>query len=379
MKGVDFPIFNTKTTGVVEKFDLNSPEGRAKYFQAKAGPEIEKLKKYLETKTFVAFLMGKKNSGKGTYSKLFMEAVGPIRNRSPLSPSGARLRAGEISNGVNRVGHISVGDVVRDVHKAIKTGEGKKELMAFLEKNYRGFHSLEEVENIIMGRDTKSLVSSEVIVALLQYEISKRPRQAIFIDGFPRALDQIGYSLMLRQVLGYREDPDFLVFISVPESVIDARIKARVICPICHTPRSLKLAPTVFIGQDEATGEFYLMCDDPKCNKARMVTKEGDELGIEPIRDRLELDDVIFKRLLDLKGLPQIKLRNSIPADKAWDFIEKYEVTPMYSYKKGVDGKIEVIEEPWLVKDDDGVECVSLLPASVALGFIKQTAEVLGL
>ena len=262
MKGVDFPIFNTKTTGVVEKFDLNSPEGRAKYFQAKAGPEIEKLKKYLETKTFVAFLMGKKNSGKGTYSKLFMEAVGPIRNRSPLSPSGARLRAGEISNGVNRVGHISVGDVVRDVHKAIKTGEGKKELMAFLEKNYRGFHSLEEVENIIMGRDTKSLVSSEVIVALLQYEISKRPRQAIFIDGFPRALDQIGYSLMLRQVLGYREDPDFLVFISVPESVIDARIKARVICPICHTPRSLKLAPTVFIGQDEATGEFYLMCDD---------------------------------------------------------------------------------------------------------------------
>ena len=110
-----------------------------------------------------------------------------------------------------------------------------------------------------------------------------------------------------------------------------------------------------------------------------MVTKEGDELGIEPIRDRLELDDVIFKRLLDLKGLPQIKLRNSIPADKAWDFIEKYEVTPMYSYKKGVDGKIEVIEEPWLVKDDDGVECVSLLPASVALGFIKQTAEVLGL
>ena len=40
---MDFPIFNTKLDGVSEKFDLNSPEGRAKYFQAKAGPEIEKL------------------------------------------------------------------------------------------------------------------------------------------------------------------------------------------------------------------------------------------------------------------------------------------------------------------------------------------------
>ena len=379
MNIIDFPIFNTKIAGVSEKFDLNSPEGRASYFRAKAGLEIEKIKKFLEKNTFLAFLMGKKNSGKGTYSKLFMEAVGPIRNSSPLSPSGVRLREGEISNGVNRVGHISVGDVVRDVHKAIEGGEGKKELMAFLEKNYRGFHTLEEVEDIILGRDTKSLVSSELIVALLQYEISKRPRQAVFIDGFPRALDQIGYSLMLKQVLGYRDDPDFLVFISVPEAVIDARIKARVICPICKSPRSLKLAPTAFVGQDEKTGEFYLMCDDPNCNKARMVTKEGDELGIEPIRDRLELDDKIFRQLLNLKGLPQIKLRNSIPVDKAWDYVEKYEVTPMYSYEKRADGKIEVIEEPWLVKDDDGVECVSLLPASVALGFIKKTAEVLGL
>src|SRR3989344_1987043 len=131
--------------------------------------------------------------------------------------------------------------------------------MAFLKKHYRGFHTLEEVENIILGRDTKSLVSSELIVALLEYEISKRPRQAVFIDGFPRALDQIGYSLMIKQVLGYREDPDFLVFISVPESVIDARIKTRVICPICKVPRSLKLAPTAFIGQDEATGGVFLV------------------------------------------------------------------------------------------------------------------------
>ena len=46
MKGVDFEVFNNKVEGVSDKFDLNSPEGRAKYFQAKAGPEIEKLKKF---------------------------------------------------------------------------------------------------------------------------------------------------------------------------------------------------------------------------------------------------------------------------------------------------------------------------------------------
>ena len=356
MRNIDFQVFNTKIPGVDGKFNLNDLEGRKDYFFTKAGSEIQKLKKYLEKNTFMAFLMGKKNSGKGTYSKLFMEAVGK-----------------------DKVGHISVGDVVRDVHKAVETGDGKNELFDFLKKHYRGFHTLEEVENIILGRDTKSLVSSELIVALLEYEISKRPRQAVFIDGFPRALDQIGYSLMLKQVLGYREDPDFLVFISVPETVIDARIKTRVICPICKVPRSLKLAPTAFVGQDEATGEFYLMCDDPSCNKAKMVTKEGDELGIEPIRDRLELDDKIFRQLLTLKGLPQVKLRNSIPANQAWDYVEKYEVTPMYDYKKGEDGKIEVIEEPWLLADDDGVESVSLLPAAVTLGFIKQTAEVLEL
>lgn len=356
MKGIDFPISKTKVPGVDGKFNLNDPEDRKKYFEAKAAPEIEKLKKYLEKNTFVAFLLGKKNSGKGTYSKLFMEAVGE-----------------------DRVGHISVGDIVRDVHTAIEKGDGKSELFEFLKKHYRGFHSLEEIEASITSRDTKSLVPSELIVALLEYEISKRPRKAIFIDGFPRALNQVSYSLFLKQVLGYRDDPDFLVFISVPETVIDARIKARVICPVCQTPRSVSLAPTALIEQDEGTGEFYLMCDNPSCNKARMVSKEGDELGIEPIRERLELDDKIFRQLLTLKGLPQVKLRNSIPAAKAWDYVEPYEVTPIYSYKKRTDGKIEVIEEPWLIPDDDGVLSYSLLPAPVALGLIKQTTQVLNL
>ncbi len=67
MKGIDFPIFKTKTEGVNGTFNLNDPAGRKQYFESKAGTEIEKLKKYLGEKTFIAFLIGKKNSGKGTY------------------------------------------------------------------------------------------------------------------------------------------------------------------------------------------------------------------------------------------------------------------------------------------------------------------------
>jgi len=160
--------------------------------------------------------------------------------------------------------------------------------------------------------------------------------------------------------------------------VIDARIKNRVICPICKVPRSPRLAPTKHVGYDGSAKLFYLMCDNPACNKARMVGKEGDELGIEPIRQRLEVDDTIFKRLLGLHGIPKVYLRNAIPVDVAKEFVDDYEITPAYSYKKDeTTGEIRVIEEPWTIQDDDGVPSYSLLPASVALSLIKQVAKTI--
>ena len=357
MKGASFPVFNTKVQGVDRAFDLNGTAGRAEYFQAKAGEEIKKLKKYLaDGKTFVAFLIGKKNSGKGTYSKLFMEAVGS-----------------------EHVGHLSVGDIVRDIHKQLETEEGKKALLAFLKENYRGFHSPEETIDLILGRSQTTLITSELILALIKFEITKRPRQALFVDGFPRAFDQISYALFLKELIGYRHDPDFFVFIEVPEMVIDQRIKNRVICPICKTPRSMKLAITAHIGYDEKDKEFYLMCDNPACDKARMVRKEGDELGIEPIRERLETDDKIAAHLLKLHGIPKIYLRNAVPAKIAAEYVDDYEITPAYGFERATNGEVKVIESPWVIKDDDGVDSYSLLPAPVALGLIKQIAQVLGL
>jgi len=355
MKNFDFPIFKTKSEGVTKKFNLNDPDGRREYFSAKAGEEIAIIRKYLESgKAFVAYLLGKKNSGKGKYSKLFMEAIGG-----------------------SRVGHVAVGDIVRDVHAGLSDPAKKKELSAFLGKHYRGFHSLEEIDGLIEGRNQSTLVSTELIIALLKYEVSKRPRQAIFIDGFPRGLDQVSYSIFLRELLGYHGEPDFFVFIDVPNTVIDERIKARVICPVCKTPRSLKLAPTRKIGYDEKQKAFYLICDNPACKGARMVSKEGDELGIEPIRARLEADEKIFRRLLELKGVPKVLLRNSLPADQAADFVDDYEVTPMYGYERDEKtGKIRVIEKPWTV-DDHGVPSYSLLPAPVVISLIKQVAKIL--
>jgi len=66
MKNVQFPIFKTKIKGITQKFNLADPKERQIYFELKAGKEIKKLKDYLKNKTFIAYLLGKKNSGKGT-------------------------------------------------------------------------------------------------------------------------------------------------------------------------------------------------------------------------------------------------------------------------------------------------------------------------
>ena len=340
---------------------LEDPVQRRKYFDSKAGPEIEKIRSFLEHgNTFLGFLLGKKNSGKGTYSKLFMEAVG-----------------GE------RIAHISVGDVVRSVHQDLSSSERKKELEEFLKRRYRGFIALEKIWDVIEGRDTKTLLPTEIVLALVEREIDKLGRKAIFIDGFPRDLDQISYSLYFRALIGYRDDPDFFVFIDVPEVAIDERMKYRVICPECKSPRNVKLLRTKDVGYDAATKKFYLLCDNPSCSgfgKNRMVSKEGDELGIEAIRERVELDDKIMRMLLDLQGIPKVYLRNSVPVDVAKDYIDDYEITPSYHYEWDKNsGAVRVIEESWVIKDDDGKPSYSLLPAPVAVSLIKQTAQVLGL
>jgi len=352
----NFPLTlaKTKVKGLGGKFNLSIPAERKKYFEKKAGKEIKKLREYLKNNTFIAYWLGKKNSGKGTYSKLMMEIFGE-----------------------DKIGHISVGDIVRSVHKDMDDKKKREELIKYLAKNYRGYISVDEAIEALLSRDTKTLLPTEFILTLVKREIDKMPRKTLFIDGFPRELDQISYSLYFRDLINYRQDPDIFVAIDIPESVIDERMKYRVVCPRCQTPRNLKLLATQKVGYDKAKKEFYLICDDPTCKNARMSAKEGDNLGIESIRKRIELDDKLIDKVFCLHGVPKILLRNSIPVKEAKKLVDDYEITPEYVYKLEKNGGVKTIEKAWTIKDDQSRNSYSLLSPPVVVSLIKQLTNIL--
>ncbi len=352
----NFPVFKTKIPGKDKKFNLNDPKEVAEYYEYKAGEEIAKIKKFLEKNTFVAYLLGKKNAGKGTYTKQFMSVFG----------SG-------------KVAHISIGDMVRTVDEEMADSQKKKELVEYLKANYRGFHSLDQILKSQEERGTgKPLLPTEYILALLKREIAKQGKKALFIDGLPRTLDQVSYSLFFRELIGYRDDPDMFILIQIPEAVIDERLKYRVVCPKCHTPRNLKLLITSRIGYDQKQGKPYLLCDNPECQGARMVTKEGDELGIETIRERLVSDGQLIDQAFSLYGVPKVLLRNDVPVSQAKAMVDEYELTPEFVLEPK-NGQVKVSQKPWVVKDDQGAASHSLMPQAVTLSMIKQIAEVLDL
>lgn len=354
-----FPVFKTKSE-VYKKFDLTDAKSRQEYFEYKCGDEIKKLREFLKGNTFIAYFLGKKSSGKGTYSKMFAEVIDK-----------------------ERVASFSIGDMIRSFDGVLKDETKKKELVEFLQKNYRGYMPLDKIMEALEGRSTKVLLPSELILALAKREIAKLGKKSIFIDGFPRDLDQVSYSLFFRDLIGYRDDPDVFILIDVPTAVIDERVKFRVICPTCNTPRNLKLLATKTVGYDKAENKFYLLCDNANCKdvgKAKMVTKEGDELGIEPIRARLEKDETLIKQALTLQGVPKVLLRNSIPVSEVKDATDDYEITPEYVYNfNEAENKVETSEKPWEVKDDQGVLSNSLMPPPVVVSLIKQFTKALGL
>ena len=353
MKDLDFPIFKTKSD-IYKKFDLTDFNSRQEYFEYKAGLEIKKLKEFLKDKTFIAYLMGKKSSGKGTYAKMLAEVVDK-----------------------EKIAHFSIGDMIRSFDEVKKDPEKRKELVEFLQKSYRGFLPLEKIMESLDARSTKTLLPTELILALAKREISKLGKKAIFMDGFPRDIDQVSYSLFFRDLIGYRDDPDVFILIDVPTTVIDERVKQRVICPLCNTSRSLKLLPTKKVEHGE-DGKFHLICDNSSCPGARMVTKEGDEQGIAPIKERLDKDEMLVKEAYNLQGIPKVLLRNSIPVNVVKDFTDDYEITPEYSYTFE-DGKVLTHEKPWEVKDDEGVLSNSLMPPPVVVSLIKQLVKAIDL
>ena len=352
----EFPIFKTKMKGRTPSFNLTDPRERRAYFELKAGKEIKKLRNYLKKgNTFIAYLLGKKNSGKGTFSKLFMEAVD-----------------------AERIAQISIGDLVRKTHQEIMDRTKKKKLIDFLGQNYRGYIPVEDTIESLLNRSTETLLPTEFILALIKREIAGMPKRALFIDGFPRDLDQVSYSLFFRDLIYYREDPDIFVLISVPEEVINERIKWRVICPNCQNSKNLKLNPVQSIRYNEKKKDFYFVCDNPSCKDIKMLPKEGDELGIKPIRKRLQLDEKLIRQAFSLHGIPHVFLRNSIPAKDVKKYVDDYEITPEYFYEWDArNKKVKIIEKPWIIKDDSGIPSNSLLPHPVVVSMIKQISDII--
>lgn len=354
MKGLDFPIINTINKNSDEFYDLNSPESREKYFYDKVGKEIEDLKDFMAESSFVAYLLGKKQAGKGTYTKLLAEIFGS-----------------------DKIRHLSIGDLVREVEKQRADKDKEKKLMEYLEKNYRGFIPLEKAYQSFIDRGTSGLIPTEFILTLVKREIELSGRASLFIDGFPRNLDQVSYSLYFRELINYRQDQDIFIILDVDEAIIDERIKYRRVCPKCQTSRNLKLFPSSDVRYDEETSEFYLMCDNPECEPTRMVGKEGDDLGIEAIRDRIEMDDEVIRKAFDLYGIPKILLRNSIPTEIALSQVDEYELTKMEEFALDDDGKIIRIEKNWTIKNDNGIESFSVKSPAFVIESIKRLHQIL--
>lgn len=349
-----YPLFSSKVSGVSEIFDLNTLEGRTAYFRAKAGDKIDALRSYMQSHTFIAYLLAKKSAGKGTYTKQMVEIFGS-----------------------DIIGHISVGDTVRKASVLADTPEGLAELRDYMEIHYRGFISLDDALDALKGRNQQTLLPTEFTLALLKREIQSQGSKVLFIDGFPRGVDQLSYTLFFRDLIDFRSDGDVFIAIDIPEQVIEERMKSRVVCPICQKPSNVRLLPTEFVGQDSETGEYFLMCDNATCNKERMYGKEGDEAGIESIRERLDRDGELIDKIFSLYGIPKILLRNALPSTDAKDYADTYELTQEYVYTTDDAGNIHMTAQPFAVTDDEGETVVSVSGPAVTLQLIDQLHRIL--
>lgn len=333
-------------------YNFTDKDDRAKYFQSKIGLEIEKLKKFMKNNTFIGYLIAPKNAGKGTYLSILKELLGE-----------------------ESFSHISVGDIVRRTHEEYEKECKNSKVYEYIVKNYRGLYTPNELFDSLVNRTTAKLILTEIIIMLIKREIDLIPRKTIFIDGFPRQASQIESTLFMRDILNYRNDPDLFVFINLPMQLIDERIKGRRTCPSCKFPYNMPLLPSSDVRFDKEKHEFYYVCDKPYCsNHQRAISKEGDELGIKNIEERIVNDLKLMEIMRKVYGVPKIELYNSLEIEKAFEYCDEYEYTKSYRYEIN-DDKINIIESNFEIVDH-GKRYLSLKAESVIPQFIKQLVDV---
>lgn len=356
---MDFPIFNSKSLSDGNIYDLGDAVSRKRYFEAKLGSKIDAVKEYLDTGGgFIGYLLAKKQAGKGTYSKMIEEILGP-----------------------ERYAHISAGDLVRKYHKLLENPETDPTLYSKLKKEYRGFISLDDAIKALLSRtQDKVSVPSELMLALLKIEIDSLNKPALFIDGLPRTIDQVSYSLFFRQLVNYKDSPDFFVLIDVPEEIIDARMKGRFVCPLCATSKNMYFNPSRFIRFFENhKPPYYFLCDNSLCTgfgKQELVSKEGDAAGKSSIAERLKQDQELMEMAFSLHGIPKILLRSTVDYDKRTEYLEDYEVQKSYFYHV-TNGEVITQLQPWVFNDDDGKKVVTMYAATYVVNLFSQIYDIL--
>lgn len=329
------------------EYDLLNPNERKIFFNKFFGKEIENIREYLKNHTFICYAMSPKMAGKGTYLGLLREIIGEQYFTS-----------------------ISVGDLFRSADEDYRKNGKESETYKYILKNHRGYIKPDELMEALLNRDTKTVCPTELALIFLKKEIDKLDHQTIFIDGFPRTSDQISYSLYMRDLIGYRNDPDYFMFINIPITLIDLRIKDRRVCPKCGNSKNLTTNPSSICEIDNETNEVIMYCDKPGCEKARLMPKEGDHLGIKNIEKRIETDLEIIEMAKNLYGIPKINVFNSIPLSETSKYFNSFEVTKEYYFVK--EGKEITRKEKDLVFTENNIDYVSLLPSANVVQIIRQ-------
>jgi adenylate kinase len=156
-----------------------------------------------------AIIFGAPGSGKGTYASRLQEKLG--------------------------VGHISMGDLLRDIIK--QDTELSRKVKSYVDKGL--------------------LVPDQIVIEVLKDRLAKLHNLKGFIlDGFPRTIEQ---AKMLESTVKI----DVIILLMVPDSIIIERMITRRVCKSCGSVYNVRyLKPKVEGVCDKCGGQLYLRADD---------------------------------------------------------------------------------------------------------------------
>ena len=328
------------------------------YFLKRIPKAVKKLNEILNKQPVVLFMMAKKLAGKGTYTGHLNEATD------------------------NEFVFVTIGDLMREAEAMANMGLGKALLHdAFREEKFSEAETAKFLKNIQKLDQTMLYPTGYVVrmlTALLQEIAEENPGKSLVIDGLPRNVEQIKDAIALAKK--YEKDgmKYFFVEIDCPDSVLEARVVNRRICPVCRTSRNVTLLLTPEIEYDKKNKEFILICDNPMCKRTKMEKKAGDELGLAPLAERQALTERMMAAVR--KKVPASKhilVHNCVAVEDAKkhdpkDFTE--EATLTWDEKSG-----KVIREfsPWVVKDNEGCDSYSRYSEPVAADLIVELVKKL--